>query len=99
MICEPPYNFGLQHGPDLVLCEIQATARRFLDQRNAENKTNWQPLGPDYRIWVPPCQVPLKAAWAVDEDRRRVMVSCARTIASAHDRKWNVAVDIYAQRR
>lgn len=98
VLCEPPYNFGLKNGPDKVLCEIQATARRFLDERNAENKTDLRPLGPDYRIWVPPCQVPLSAAWAVNERRKSVMVSCARTIPSAQERKWNVAVSVYSRR-
>lgn len=97
VLCEPPYNSGIRNGPDLVLCEIQATAKRFLDQRNAESKTDWRPLGPDYRIWVPPCQVPMKAAWAIYESSKSVMVSCDRTIASAHERKWKVAVSVYGE--
>jgi len=97
VICEPPYNFGIQHGPDPVLCEIQATAKRFLDQRNAENETDLRPLGPDYRIWVPACQVRMKAAWVVSEGRKSVAVSCTRTIASAHERNWKVVVPVYSK--
>lgn len=97
VLCEPPYNFGLKNGPDRVLCEIQATARRFLDQRNAENRTDWQPLGPDYRIWVPPCQVPMQAVWAVYETRKSVMVSCDRTVPSSDQRKWKVAVEVFSE--
>jgi len=97
VICEPPYNFGVQHGPDPVLCEIQATAKRFLDQHNAENKTDLRPLGPDYRIWVPACQVRMKAAWVVSEGRKSVAVSCNRTISSAHERNWKVVVSVYTK--
>ncbi|WP_139232702.1 hypothetical protein [Duganella sp. CF458] len=96
VLCEPPYNFGIKNGPDPVLCAIQATAKRFLDQRNVADKTDWRPLGPDYRSWVPPCRVPMKAAWATNEPRKSVLVSCRRTIASAHERNWEIAVSVYS---
>jgi hypothetical protein len=86
VICEPPYSNGTEAGPEPVLCEIQATAKRFLDQHNVRNKTDWKPLGPDLRVWVPPCQLPMRAAWTGSETRRSVMVSCAR--------KWKVDVDV-----
>ena len=94
VLCEPPYNFGLKNGPDTVLCEIQATAGRFLDQYNAKHKTDWQPFGPDYRIWVPPCQVPLRANWTIVEGEKRVLVACKRTAASEVKRKWAIPVDV-----
>lgn len=80
-----------------MLCEIQATAKRFLDQHNTENKTDLRPLGPDYRIWVPACQVRMKAAWVVSEGRKNVVVSCNRTIASAHERNWKIVVPVYTK--
>jgi hypothetical protein len=94
VLCEPPYNFGVKNGPDTVLCEIQATARRFLDHHNAENKTDWEPFGPDYRIWLPPCQVPLRTTWTAAGGERRVLVTCKRTAASEVERKWAISVDV-----
>jgi hypothetical protein len=94
VLCEPPYNFGLKNGPDTVLCEIQATAKRFLDQHNANNETDWEPFGPDYRIWVPPCQVPLRATWTAADGKKRVLVTCKRTAPSAVERKWAISVDV-----
>ncbi len=94
VLCEPPYNFGLKNGPDTVLCEIQATAKRFLDQHNANNETDWEPFGPDYRIWVPPCQVPLRATWTAADGEKRVLVTCKRTAPSAVERKWAISVDV-----
>lgn len=97
VLCEPPYNFGIRNGPDPVLCAIQAAARHFLDERNAENRTDWEPWGPDYRIWVPPCQVPLRAKWTVDEGEKRVLVTCSRTAPSEVQRKWAISVDVIGQ--
>ncbi|KQV46484.1 hypothetical protein ASD07_13490 [Duganella sp. Root336D2] len=94
VICEAPYFRPGDGGPDSELCAIQAAAKRFLDQQNIKNKTDWKPLGPDIRMMFDPCLVPLGATWAMHEARKSVMVSCDRTVASAYERKWTVAVAV-----
>lgn len=97
VICEPPHYRADKGGPYHELCEIQAAASRFLDQQNIRHKTDWQPLGPDIRMVLEPCLVPLRANWAIFQARKSVMVSCGRAGPSTHDRKWKVAVEIFSE--
>ena len=96
-MCEPPYYRAEDGGPERELCAIQAAAKRFLDQQNIRDKTDWRPLGPDIRMVFDPCLGPLGATWAIYEARKSVTVSCDRTVPSSHERKWKVAVDVYGE--
>ena len=93
MVCTPTP----QEGPFRELCEVNAAARRFLDQYNVEHETDWEPLGPDIRIVVSPCAVPLRSAWTIDHAEKSVLVSCRRTNASAYERKWELSVQVVGE--
>lgn len=97
VVCEPPYYRPENGGPERELCAIQAAAKRFLDQQNIRDKTDWRPLGPDIRMMFETCLVPLGATWAIYEARKSVTVSCDRTDPSAYKRTWKAAVDVYSE--
>lgn len=97
VVCEPPSYRPENSGPERELCAIQAAAKRFLDQQNIRDKTDWKPLGPDIRMMFDPCVAPLGATWAIYGGRKSVMVSCDRAVPSAYERKWKVAVDVYGE--
>lgn len=97
VLCEPPYYRPADGGPYRELCEAQAAARRFLDRHNLENRTDWEPIGPDQRIVVPACLTPLRATWTVHENEKSVLVTCIRSAAPEIKRKWTLHVHVFGK--
>ena len=89
------YRTTLQdHG----LYEIHQEARKFLSRQPRKKSGDWVAVGPDIRMQVPRCAVPLRTRWARESDNKEnlpgVLVICKKTI----DRKepnWAVLVSSY----
>ena len=80
------------------LYEIREEARRFLRSQPRKKAGDWVAVGPDIRMQVPLCAVPLRSRWARESDNTEnlpgVLVICKKSI----DRKapsWSVFVDTY----
>lgn len=83
---------------DHGLYEIHQAARKFLSRQPRKKSGDWVAVGPDIRMQVPRCVVPLRTRWARESDDKEnlpgVLVICGKTI----DRKsphWAVLVSAY----
>jgi hypothetical protein len=83
---------------DHGLYEIHQEARKFLNRQPRKKSGDWVAVGPDIRMQVPRCAVPLRTRWARESDDKEnlpgVLVICRKTI----DRKspnWAVLVSSY----
>jgi hypothetical protein len=88
------------------LYEIREAARNFLNKENAKKKHKFRVLGPDIRIQVPRCVVPLTAKWAhetlhynppgmksISFNQPGIDVICKKSI-DKNDHSWDVFVPI-----
>jgi hypothetical protein len=82
------------------LYEIREEALKFLNRQPKPKKGYWSTLGPDVRIQVPLCAVPLRTRWARESDHEEnmpaVLVICDRSIEKAY-KKWDVSVGAYVK--
>lgn len=80
------------------LYEIHQEARKFLKTQPQKKTGPWIPVGPDIRMQVPRCAVPLRTRWARESDNEEnlpgVMVICNKSI-DKKDPKWGVLVSTY----
>ncbi|MEJ7808451.1 MAG: hypothetical protein WKG03_21330 [Telluria sp.] len=79
---------GSVHG----MFEINAEAKKFLRAENRTHHTDWVALGPDLRMQVERCLVPLRSRWArvAEQDGGpAVMVICRKSIQK---RPWDILV-------
>ena len=69
---------------DHGLYEIHQAARKFLNRQPRKKTGDWVAVGPDIRMQVPRCAVPLRTRWARESDDKEnlpgVLVMCSRTI-------------------
>ncbi len=82
------------------LFEIHAEASRFLRSQPQKKTGPWIAAGPDIRMQVPKCAVPLHSRWATKSDNTEnlpgVFVICKKTINKS-DPKWSIFVDAYVE--
>ncbi|WP_426103473.1 hypothetical protein [Massilia sp. TSP1-1-2] len=81
------------------LFEINAEGQRFLRAYNRKHHTNWVGFGPDLRMQVERCLVPLRSRWAVQSDGQEgpgVMVLCDKSVQK---RRWDILVNAYPPSR
>ena len=80
------------------LYEIHAEASSFLRTQPQRKTGPWIAAGPDIRMQVPRCDVPLRSRWARKsnntEDLPGVLVICKRTV-NKKDPNWSIFVDAY----
>jgi hypothetical protein len=77
------------------LFEIRAEGLKFLRTYNRRHRTDWLGFGPDIRMQVERCLVPLRSRWAVEADRQEgpgVLVVCGKSI---QNRRWAALVHAY----
>jgi len=82
------------------LYEIWQAADAFVTDHNRKHQTSFEVLGPDLRIMVSACLVPLAVKWARPDPGGRgigVNVSCART-ARAYEKRWEIFVPVSTPR-
>ena len=82
------------------LYEIRQAADAFVADHNRKYQTIFRVLGPDLRIMVSACRVPLTVKWAPPTHGSRgtgVNVACGRT-AHAYEKRWDIFVPVYAPR-
>jgi hypothetical protein len=75
--------------------EINAEGKKFLRAYNRKHRTDWVGFGPDLRMQVERCLVPLRSRWAVESDRQEgpgVMVICDKSVQK---RRWDILVNAY----
>lgn len=76
------------------LYEIGTAAREWIAKENARQGTDWEAFGPNLKVFVPRCAVPLKVQWA-DRTRhfhRGLSVICGKLVNSAYGKPWDVFV-------
>lgn len=82
------------------LYEIQAEASRFLRHQPQKKTGPWIAAGPDIRMQVPRCAVPLRTRWARASDRTEylpgVLVICRKTV-NRKDPSWSIFLDAYVE--
>lgn len=82
------------------LYEIQAEASRFLRHQPQKKTGPWIAAGPDIRMQVPRCAVPLHTRWARASDRTEylpgVLVICRKTV-NRKDPSWSIFLDAYVE--
>lgn len=80
------------------LYEINQEARKFLTRQPRKKSGDWKAVGPDIRMQVPRCAVPLRTRWARASDNEEnfpgVMVVCRKTV-DRKDPDWAVFVSSY----
>ena len=80
------------------LYEIREEARRFLRSQPRKKVGDWVAVGPDIRMQVPLCDVPLRSRWARESDNTEnlpgVLVICKKSI-NRKAPSWSVFVDAY----
>lgn len=79
------------------LYEINEEAKKFLQEEEARTHVRRKSLGPNLKVFVPPCSVPLKAAQAPKSmglsNEYTVLVSCERSASKYENNKgWSVGV-------
>ena len=77
------------------LFEINAAGQKFLRAHNRKHRTDWIGFGPDLRMQVERCLVPLRSRWAVPDDPEegpRVIVTCDKSIQK---RRWDMFVHAF----
>lgn len=82
------------------LYEINQEAQKFLTRQPRKKSGDWKAVGPDIRMQVPRCAVPLRTRWARESDNEEnfpgVMVICRKTV-DRKDPDWAVLVSSYIQ--
>jgi hypothetical protein len=82
------------------LYEIQAEASRFLRHQPQKKTGPWIAAGPDIRMQVPRCTVPLRMRWARASDRTEylpgVLVICRKTV-NRKDPSWSIFLGAYVE--
>lgn len=80
------------------LYEIREEARRFLRNQPRKKAGPWVAVGPDIRMQVPLCAVPLRSRWARESDHTEylpgVLVTCRKSVDMKAP-NWSVFVDAY----
>jgi hypothetical protein len=80
------------------LYEIREEARKFLRHQPRKKSGEWVAVGPDIRMQVPLCAVPLRTRWARESDNKEnlpgVLVTCKKTI-DKQTPHWSVLVSAY----
>ena len=74
------------------LFEINAEAASFLRSHNRKHHTDFEPVGPDLRMQVERCLVPLRSRWARESEQDggpAVMVICRKSVQK---RSWDMIV-------
>jgi hypothetical protein len=78
------------------LYEINEAVIKFLDEEKTKSNINRRSMGPNLKIWVPKCSVPLKVEWTPKyyglSNRHSVSVYCDKTIDGSHEKKWRVNI-------
>lgn len=82
------------------LYEIQAEASRFLRHQPQKKTGPWIAAGPDIRMLVPRCAVPLRTRWARASDKTEylpgVLVICRKTV-NRKDPSWSIFLGAYVE--
>lgn len=82
------------------LYEIQAEASRFLRHQPQKKTGPWIAAGPDIRMQVPRCAVPLRTRWARASAKTEylpgVLVICRKTV-NRKDPRWSIFLDAYVE--
>ena len=79
------------------LYEIWQAADAFVADSNRKHKTRLRAIGPDLRIMVPACRLPLTVRWtprAHGERGTGVNVYCTRSV-DPRQRQWDIFVPVY----
>ena len=79
------------------LFEIREEARRFVAQKNAKGREQWDVLEPNAKVLVPRCAVPLQAQWtpkSLGRSKASVTVICAAAVPNGVMRRWDVHVPV-----
>ena len=80
------------------LYEVREEARRFLRQQPRPKAGAWVAVGPDIRMQVPRCLVPLRSRWVRAADHTEnlpgVLVMCKKSV-DKQTPSWTIAVDAY----
>lgn len=77
------------------LYEINEVAVKFLEEEKKRTGIERRSLEPNFKIWVPLCAVPLRAAWTPKEYGRveySVAVYCDKTVDGSYEKKWRVDI-------
>ncbi len=84
------------------LYEIREAALAWVNRSNAAQNTNWETSGPDLRIVVARCAVPLTVKWTDPSrhapGRTGVDVVCSRSVNPQYGKKWDVFVPVYRRK-
>jgi hypothetical protein len=80
------------------LYEIHQEARKFLARQPQKKSGAWVAEGPDIRVHVARCAVPLRTRWALESDNKEplpgVLVICKKTVYRKAP-NWAVLVSAY----
>ena len=82
------------------LYEIREAAKNFLAEERAKGGPAWIALGPNLKIQVTRCAVPVTVTWvpkSAGYSTANVSVNCRKTVRPQDQKNWEVPVPVYAE--